>query len=526
MVIHKIQMDGFGKFCNKTIEFEEGIQVIYGENESGKSTCKQFMISMLYDVERLRGKGAKTDEYHRYEPKYGGKYGGTMEFMVEGHSYCLQRNFQKDRQEQILYDREKGMYIPMEQPLSEYFQFLTREQFLNTLCIQGGQIPVGNKLKEELNHYSQQMASSGSVEFDVEMAIQSLKAQKQNRYIKEKEQELLDIKIQLEQYKQVNIQQNLQLEEEKIELKIKELKENLKKIEEQESNTECDIGEKISSNSIKWKNIKLNIGMIVFFIGIMIAFFLRSHNPIIFGITSFFGVLLVISGLIFKKNLEKNLPDTRSVVQLEKVLLYQKEKEQYFSQIATCEKELLQNRMTQKYEQQKNNHKEEIEERYRQIRQDIHKAEKKNRAIELAIVTLRNVSASIYNELGNSLNEELSKMIRYITNEQCQRIYIDETFGIQVEQNGILFGIEQLSLGMVEQVYFAIRMVAGNLLGKEKSLPIMLDDIFGNFDDKRLRNILRLLSQSHQPQIFIFTCNKRVLDILYEEQMRFSCIEL
>ena len=526
MVIHKIQIDGFGKFCNKAIEFEEGIQVIYGENEAGKSTCKQFMISMLYDIERLRGKGAKTDEYHRYEPKYSGKYGGTMEFEVEEKCYRLQRNFQKDRQEQILYDLEQGRHIPLEQPFSEYFQFLTREQFLNTLCIQGGQIPVGNKLKEELNHYSQQMLSSGSVEFDVEMAIQKLKSQKQNRYIKEKEQELLEIKIQLEQYRQDGIQRNLKLEEEKLELTIKELKENLKKIEQQESSVENDVEERESSNSIKWKKFKFSIGMMAFLMSIMFAFFLVSHKPITLVIASFLGVLLLSFLLIFKKNLEKNLPDTRSVVQLEKVLLYQKEKEHYFSQIATCEKELLQNRMTQKYEQQKNNHKQEIEERYQQIRQDIHKAEKKNKAIELAISTLQTVSTSIYNELGNSLNEELSKMIRYITNGHCQRIFIDETFGIQVEQNGTFFGIEQLSLGMVEQVYFAIRIVAGKLLGKGKSLPMMLDDIFGNFDENRLRRVLKLLSQSHQNQIFIFTCNKRIVDLLYEEQIKFSYMEL
>lgn len=522
MVIHKIQMDGFGKFCNKTIEFGEGIQVIYGENEAGKSTCKQFIVSMLYDIERLRGKGAKTDEYHRYEPKYGGSYGGMMDFFIGDTSYQLQRNFQRDKQEFILYEKEKGTLLPIEQPLHEYFSFLNREQFLNTLCIQGGQIPVGNKLKEELNHYSQQVASNGSMEFDVEIAIQSLNAKKQTRYIKEKERELLDIKLQLEQYKQVDIQHNLLEEEAQIELKINKLKESLNEIEQKER----EIQEIKSINRIKRKKPKINLGVLVALVCSMFVFFLVFQNPIIVGITGVLGCLIGIFILIFKKNLEKNLPDTRSVVQLEKILLYQKEREVYFSQIATCEKELLQNRMAQKYEKEKDHHKQEIEEKYQQIRQDIHKAEKKNKAIELAISTLRNVSTSIYNEFSNSLNEELSSMIRYITNDRCQRVFLDEKLGIQVEQNGKFFGIEQLSLGMVEQVYFAIRMVAGKLLGREESLPFLLDDIFGNFDDGRLRRILRLLSQSHQPQIFIFTCNKRVLDILYEEQINFSYIEL
>ena len=38
MKIEKLEIRNFGKMQNRTLEFSDGIQLISGENESGKST--------------------------------------------------------------------------------------------------------------------------------------------------------------------------------------------------------------------------------------------------------------------------------------------------------------------------------------------------------------------------------------------------------------------------------------------------------------------------------------------------------
>ena len=53
---------------NRTLEFSDGIQLISGENESGKSTVHTFIRSMLFGMTRGRGRAAKNDVYSRYEP--------------------------------------------------------------------------------------------------------------------------------------------------------------------------------------------------------------------------------------------------------------------------------------------------------------------------------------------------------------------------------------------------------------------------------------------------------------------------
>ena len=67
------------------MELAPGINVLYGENESGKTTTHTFIRSMFYGVRRLRGKAALNDTYTKYEPwENPAEYGGIMWFTSKG----------------------------------------------------------------------------------------------------------------------------------------------------------------------------------------------------------------------------------------------------------------------------------------------------------------------------------------------------------------------------------------------------------------------------------------------------------
>ena len=72
MKIKKLDIYGFGKHENKTIDFSENVNVIYGRNEAGKTTIQQFILQILF------GFPQKNSTQLRYEPKSGGKYGGRI----------------------------------------------------------------------------------------------------------------------------------------------------------------------------------------------------------------------------------------------------------------------------------------------------------------------------------------------------------------------------------------------------------------------------------------------------------------
>ena len=52
MKINKIQINGFGNIANKTMDFSDGINIIHGNNESGKSTTVHFIKSMFYGINK------------------------------------------------------------------------------------------------------------------------------------------------------------------------------------------------------------------------------------------------------------------------------------------------------------------------------------------------------------------------------------------------------------------------------------------------------------------------------------------
>ncbi|MEH6986805.1 ATP-binding protein [Cytobacillus firmus] len=72
MIITDIQIYGYGKLTDFILDDIQSLQVIYGENEAGKSTIMSFIHSVLF------GFPAKTQSELRYEPKEGAKYGGRI----------------------------------------------------------------------------------------------------------------------------------------------------------------------------------------------------------------------------------------------------------------------------------------------------------------------------------------------------------------------------------------------------------------------------------------------------------------
>lgn len=50
MIIKRITVRNFGKLRDRTMEFSDGINVLYGDNESGKTTTHTFVRSMLYGI--------------------------------------------------------------------------------------------------------------------------------------------------------------------------------------------------------------------------------------------------------------------------------------------------------------------------------------------------------------------------------------------------------------------------------------------------------------------------------------------
>lgn len=97
MKIKSIDMINFGKFTNYHLDFESGFNLIYGLNESGKSTIHSFIAFMLFGVNKQNTKRkTKIKDYLRFKPLNKNEYNGKLTFEKDGATYEIYRDFLND----------------------------------------------------------------------------------------------------------------------------------------------------------------------------------------------------------------------------------------------------------------------------------------------------------------------------------------------------------------------------------------------------------------------------------------------
>ena len=83
----------------------------------------------------------------------------------------------------------------------------------------------------------------------------------------------------------------------------------------------------------------------------------------------------------------------------------------------------------------------------------------------------------------------------------------------------------QVSFGTAEQVYLALRLACGEILCREEKMPLILDETFAMYDEKRLSNTLKWI-EGRYPQVFLFSCNKREIRALEVLNIPYHLVEL
>lgn len=95
MKIKNIKVNAYGNIENKDINLEEGINIIHGANESGKSTLLNYIISIFYGISRNKD-GKVLSDYEKYKPWNSNEFSGRISYKLEnGEKYEIFRDFNK-----------------------------------------------------------------------------------------------------------------------------------------------------------------------------------------------------------------------------------------------------------------------------------------------------------------------------------------------------------------------------------------------------------------------------------------------
>ena len=134
-------------------------------------------------------------------------------------------------------------------------------------------------------------------------------------------------------------------------------------------------------------------------------------------------------------------------------------------------------------------------------------------AIDLASARISELAGRIYHESGDRFSSRVSELLSALTEGRYNSVSLDERMQLRISTRDHLLQISQVSYGTMEQVYFALRLAAGELLAGGTGIPAVLDEPFVMYDDERLEQALRYLHSSGR-QVILFTCQRRELDIL------------
>lgn len=95
MKIRKLKINAYGNIANKEIDLKNGINIIHGANESGKSTILSYIVNTFYGISKTKD-GKDISDYEKYKPWNSDEFSGRIAYELDdGEEYEVFRDFKK-----------------------------------------------------------------------------------------------------------------------------------------------------------------------------------------------------------------------------------------------------------------------------------------------------------------------------------------------------------------------------------------------------------------------------------------------
>lgn len=346
MEIRKLKINGFGKLKDKDIELKEGINIIYGKNEAGKSTLLKFITGMFYGVSKNKN-GGNIPEIDKVEPWDNEEFSGKINYVLDNkNEYEVYREFKKknpkifnsnleDISKDFNIDKTKGNQFFYDQT------GLDESTFITSVITKQGEVKLDDKSQnniiqkisnilgtgEDTNSYSKiisklkkklndEVGTSNTKEKPintVEKRINELSIEKEKLEAYQSEQfeieeeirkiklDIVDNKERLETLKTANIKlETIKSEEGKINV-LKKLNEDTKLEIEQLKNESKEKINSLKTNKITLRD-KIIISILIIISAIMFIFLRNKYIAILSTLIS----ILYITFIAIKINRNKS----------------------------------------------------------------------------------------------------------------------------------------------------------------------------------------------------------------------------
>lgn len=583
MKINNLKINSFGGLENKNIEFNK-FNLICGENESGKSTLLNYIMSIFYGISKNKN-GKNISDFDRFYPWNSSDFSGQINYdLDDGSNYRVYRNF--ENKDIYIYDKNNteisNLFLVDKKLGSQFLKDqinLDREVLEKTFIINQNSLKIPKNDRDELIQKISNLIESGSEEISYKKLLKKLSimqlenvgsdrsSDRPYNIIKENYEKISE---EISYLKNVNDDKYLINKknndiDEKMEINFEMLesveiaKNEFKKFNN--INEKINIKEKyIRENFDEKENDKKdNIFLFIFFelfFSIFFALnFIKFKNNFVSGILLILMIFAIILYFYFKNikyrknnniknsqklydeiNNEKNeLKNNIEKFKMNLINKYGKYVERYFKEdIDIIYNKLIDEKNSlildkKKLELEYSNILPKLEKYVNFVEEkdilenEIVELSKKNDGYNLAKVLLE----ESYNEIKNSVIpkffDNLGNIIKLITNGKYIKVYLNDNITVE-DCNNKIYDIERLSYGTIEEIYFSIRISIVLMICDER-VPVIIDEGFAYFDDKRLRVILDYLYKIDN-QVIVFSSSNREKNILDMYNYDYNFVQL
>lgn len=276
MKIKNIKVNAYGNIENKDINLEEGINIIHGANESGKSTLLNYIISIFYGISRNKD-GKALSDYEKYKPWNSNEFSGRISYKLEnGEKYEIFRDFNK-KNPKIYNDKLEDISDRFETDKKDGSKFfieqmgIDKQMYLSTVVSTQEEVRLDEKNQNMLIQKIANLAGTGEDNVSYKKALIKLQEKIRDEIGTNKtsqkpiniiEKEIVEINnkiVETEKYR--NRKYEIDAEKEQILSELKELEQQKQILQELQNSMKSE-DETKNRLEIREKNRKENIAKI------------------------------------------------------------------------------------------------------------------------------------------------------------------------------------------------------------------------------------------------------------------------
>ncbi len=265
MKINNLKINAFGKLRNKEIELSNGINLICGENEAGKSSIQRFIPSMLYGISKNKN-GKEISDFDKFKPWNEEEFSGKIVYTLDdGKSFEVYREFKKknpiiynsqkeDISKNFKIDKTKGIEFFIEQT------GIDEEIFNSTAITEQEGIKLSKSSQNSIVQKISNLVSSGSDSISFKKTLDKIN-RRQNEEVgtnrtSQKPINVIENKI----YRLIEEKKELDSYREKIYINSERIEKLILEERDEESKKEFlkQIKDKLDSNRLKMAEINFN----------------------------------------------------------------------------------------------------------------------------------------------------------------------------------------------------------------------------------------------------------------------------